>query len=338
MKIKRYVILTMLLLIALFLVGCSIRSGQDSLGNEITIIDRVAFTIFGRNIYWYAICILIGIMGAYFYGMHVAKKLGVKENDLFDGFIWGVLIGVLGSRLYYVIFSWKSGGFSEDPLRIFTGFVNEEGGLAIHGAVIAASIFTVIFCKKRKMDIYAVLELLLPGFLIGQIAGRWGNFFNQEAHGGPISASVAEGRMFLEKLWLPDFIIDQMYLADNWYNAPIDSPMRNYMHPTFLYESAWNFIGLMILLITRKYWKKYWLGDAALFYLVWYGVGRFFVESIRTDALMVTLFGTQFRQAQVISVVMVVVGIVLFILRRIYKFHPVSFVEQVELVKNGHHI
>lgn len=338
MKTKRYIILTILLFISLFLVGCSIRTGQDTIGNEITIIDRVAFTIFGRNIYWYAICILTGIMIAYFYGMKVAKKLGVKENDLFDGFIWGVLIGVLGARLYYVIFSWNSGGFSQDPLKIFTGFINEEGGLAIHGAVIAAAIFAYFFCKKRKMDFYAVLELLLPGFFIGQIAGRWGNFFNQEAHGGPISTSIVEGRAFLERLKLPDFIIDQMYLSDNWYNAPIESITRNYMHPTFLYESFFNFIGLMILIFIRKYWKKYWLGDAALFYLVWYGVLRYFIESIRTDALMVTIFNHQFRQAQVISVFMVVAGIVLFVLRRIYKVHPVSFSEQVAAVKNGSNI
>jgi phosphatidylglycerol:prolipoprotein diacylglycerol transferase len=337
-KWLKFVVIALVVALLVWRAIAGIRTGQDSLGNDITLVDRVFLNVFGRNIYWYAICILIGIMTAYFYGMAIAKKLGVNQNDLFDGFIWGVLIGVLGARLYYVIFSWNEGGFAQDPLRIITGFINEEGGLAIHGAVIAAAIFAILFCKKRKIDIYSILELLLPGFFIGQICGRWGNFFNQEAHGGPIAATVAGGRAFLEKLPLPDFIIDMMYISDNWYNAPIDSLTRTYMHPTFLYESLWNFIGLMIIIFTRKYWKKYWVGDAALFYLVWYGIGRFFIESLRTDALMVTIFGTEFRQAQLISVVMVVAGVVLYILRRVYRVHPISFMEQVGKVQNGSNI
>ncbi|HHX80313.1 MAG TPA: prolipoprotein diacylglyceryl transferase [Acholeplasmataceae bacterium] len=316
-----------------FLTGCAIRDGVDAVGNDINIIDRVAFTVFGRNIYWYAICIITGIALAYFYGLHIAKKTGFKEEDLIDGFIIGVIVGIIGARLYYVAFAWNEGGYAQDPLRIITGFVNEEGGLAIHGAVLFVAVFVYFYWRKRRFNFYILGEMLAPGFMIGQIVGRWGNFFNQEAHGGPISTSLVEGRAYLEKLLLPDFIIDQMLISDSSYYAAIDSPTRYYMHPTFLYESFWNFIGLLIILITRRYWKRYWVGDAVLFYMVWYGVGRIFVESLRTDYLPLNIFGLELRVAQVVSVLMIIAGVVLYILRRVFKVHPISYLDTLEANK-----
>lgn len=293
----------------------------DSLGNEIIKFDRVAFTIMGRDIYFYALAIMTGIGVAYFYANHIAKKIGFKEENLFDGFIIGVILGILGARVYYAIFAWESGGFSQNPLKVITGFFNEEGGLAIHGAVIVAAIFAIYFCKKRKEDILKLLEMLFPGFLIGQIFGRWGNFFNKEAHGGPIRDTVLASRQFLEKLPIPRFVVDQMYIDGT------------YMHPTFLYESVWNLIGLILIIVLRKKTKKYWYGDATLFYLVWYGIGRYFVESLRTDYLPLNIFGLELRIAQVVSVTMIVAGVVLFILRRVYKFRPISYIEMVEQTK-----
>lgn len=138
----------------------------------------------------------------------------------------------------------------------------------------------------------------------------------------------------MERLLLPDFIIDQMLISDSNYYAAIDSASRNYMHPTFLYESFWNFLGLMIVLVSRRFWKKYWLGDAVLFYMVWYGIGRFFVEALRTDYLPLRIFGLELRVAQVVSVAMIIAGVTLFVLRRIFKVHPVSYLEAVEENKN----
>ncbi|NLD27015.1 MAG: prolipoprotein diacylglyceryl transferase [Acholeplasmataceae bacterium] len=327
------ILIALITFVLLFLVGCGVYRGEDLAGNQVVIIDRVAFTIFGRHIYWYAICIIIGISLAYFYALHVAKKIGFKEEDLFDGFIMGAIIGIIGARLYYVIFAWKSGGFAADPLRIITGFVNEEGGLAIHGAVFAVAVFIYFYWRRRRFDVYKLGEMVAPGFMIGQIVGRWGNFFNQEAHGGPISENLAEGRAFLERLHLPNFIIDQMLISEGSYAAPIDSTVRNYMHPTFLYESLWNLIGLLIILITRKYWRKYWMGDAVLFYMFWYGVGRFWIESMRTDYLPFNFFGLELRIAQVVSVVMVIGAIALFTLRRVFKVHPLSYLETVNEIK-----
>ena len=306
---------------ALFLIGCSIETYTDSAGNEIKIIGREAFSLFGwRNVYWYAIMIIIGLSLAFIFGIYIARKIGFDENALFDGFIYGAILGILGARLWYVAFAWKEGNFTF--IRIFTGFLEEEGGLAIHGAVIAAGIFAFFFARKRKLDVYKLGEMLAPGFLIGQIFGRWGNFFNQEAHGGPIAQTVAEGRAFLERLHLPKLVIDQMYITENG--------ITTYMHPTFLYESVWNLIGLSIILITRRFSKKYWMGDAVMIYLVWYGIGRFFIESIRTDALTFNFLGITLRTAQVVSVIMIIAGITLFVLRRIFKVNPHSFIDIVQ--------
>lgn len=287
---------------------------DDTLGMDVIVFDPIAFTVFGRGIYFYALAIITGIGVAYFYANYIAKRIGFKEENLFDGFIIGTILGILGARVYYAIFAWNSAGFAENPLKVITGFFNEEGGLAIHGAVIAAAIFAYFFCKKRNEDILKLGEMLFPGFFIGQIFGRWGNFFNKEAHGGPIADTVLASREFLEKLPIPKFVIDQMYINGT------------YMHPTFLYESVWNLIGLVFLIVLRKRTKKYWYGDAILFYMVWYGIGRYFVESIRTDALLFF----DFRIAQVVSILMVVGGVVLFILRRVYKYKPISFIELLE--------
>ena len=321
MKKKYLVLLGLLFLI--FLVGCGVTKSTDAAGNDITVINKELFTIFNFEIRLYALCIITGISIAYLYGIRTAKKLGFDENVLFDGFIWGVIIGVLGARIYYVIFRWDL--YKNNPWDIIERFE----GLAIHGAVIAASIFAYFYVKKKKANIYHLGEMLLPGFLIGQIFGRWGNFFNQEAHGGPIASTVAEGRAFLENLNLPKFIIDQMYISDSINNVNITT----YMHPTFLYESLWNLLGLIIIFVTRRLTKKYWVGDAALFYLVWYGIGRYFVESIRTDYLPFNFFGMELRIAQVVSVIMIIGGITLFTLRRIFKVHPISYLETVELNK-----
>ena len=269
---------------------------------------------------------------------HLAYVYGLCRKNRFrrgfdHGFIIGVIVGIIGARLYYVAFAWNEGGYAQDPLRVITGFINEEGGLAIHGAVLFVAVFVYFYWRRRRFDVYKLGEMLAPGFMIGQIVGRWGNFFNQEAHGGPISENLAEGRAFLERLLLPDFIIDQMLISDSNYYAAIDSASRNYMHPTFLYESFWNFLGLMIVLVSRRFWKKYWLGDAVLF--TWSGTeSAGFVEALRTDYLPLRIFGLELRVAQVVSVAMIIAGVTLFVLRRIFKVHPVSYLEAVEENKN----
>jgi len=173
-------------------------------------LKRVAFTLFNLDVYWYGICIAIGTALALIVGLQTAKYFKIDQNRLIDGFLWGLIIGVLGARIWYVIFEWDS--YASNPIKIITGF--RDGGLAIHGAVVAASIFAYLYCKKHKVNFLQVLEMLAPGFLIGQICGRWGNFFNQEAHGGLVPGSTLDAqRQWLLSHWIPRFITDQMYIT-----------------------------------------------------------------------------------------------------------------------------
>jgi phosphatidylglycerol:prolipoprotein diacylglycerol transferase len=282
---------------------------------DIKPLNDVAFTLFKTDVYWYGVFIVCGALLAFLLGNRNAKRIGIKEDDLLDGFIWGLIIGVLGARLWYVMFDWSE--FKDEPIRIITGF--RSGGLAIHGGVVAGSIFAFFFCKKRKINPLKIAEILFPGFLIGQIFGRWGNFFNQEAHGGlvPGYPNLDLQRAWLQK-FLPDFIVNQMYIDD--YIRDVQE-VPGYYHPTFFYESLWNVVGLAIIFLLRKFSKKYWVGDAMFFYLMWYSVGRYFIEGLRTDSLM----AGSLRTAQVTSIVMFLIGAAGFVLRRVYKYYPVSY-------------
>jgi phosphatidylglycerol:prolipoprotein diacylglycerol transferase len=278
-------------------------------------IQRVAFTLFGIDVYWYGICIAIGATLALLLGLRTAKYLKVDQNALIDGFLWGLIVGVLGARIWYVIFEWDQ--YADNPISIITGF--RDGGLAIHGAVYAAAIYAFIYCKVKKINFIKVLEMLAPGFLIGQICGRWGNFFNQEAHGGLVPGATLDAqREWLLNHLIPKFITDQMYITDLETGV---ADQIGYYHPTFYYEFLWNVVGLAGIFLARRFWKKYWIGDAAIVYLIWYSIGRFMIEALRTDSLYV--FGL--RTAQLTSVIMFVAGVVLLILRRIYRVYPISF-------------
>ena len=254
-------------------------------------IDPIAIEIGSFKIRWYGILIALGIAVAYVIGQKEAVKRGLHEEFIPDLLLWAVPISIISARIYYVIMSWDS--YAADPAKIFRIW---EGGIAIHGALIGAIITAYIFCKKRKVSFFKLADIAAPSILIGQIIGRWGNFINQEAHGGPVS------RTFLENLFLPDWIIEQMYIKR----------IGSYVHPTFLYESLWNLIAFVILLFARKWnWRR---GEMFLFYIFWYSLGRFFIEGLRTDSLY--LVG-DLRSAQVVSIIGIVVAITLFVYRRL---------------------
>lgn len=284
--------------------------------SSIVPLDRSPFSLFGIEVYWYGIFIVFGALLAFWVGVKGAKRFGITESVALDGFLGGLIVGVLGARLWYVAFEWSK--YSDDLLSIITGF--RDGGLAIHGAVFAAAIFAIIFCKVKKINPLLAGEFVAPGFLIGQISGRWGNFFNQEAHGGLIPGwpNLDLQRAWMEARLIPRFIIDQMYLTNI---IPGVQDEIGYYHPTFLYESLWNLIGLMIIFALRKFCKKYWVGDSIIFYFIWYSIGRFFIEGMRTDSLMVG----GLRTAQITSIIMFVAGIVAFVIRRIIKYYPASY-------------
>lgn len=260
--------------------------------------------------YKYSLMILLGIITATLLGLREGKNLGIKQNDILDGLIIIVPIAILGTRLWYVAFEWER--YAWDIVKILS---ITDGGLAIHGGFVTAIIAAYFYTKARKIDILRVFDIITPGFLIAQAFGRWGNFFNQEAHGGVIGGvkdgienySLDEQRAFLsETLHLPDFITNNMYLYG--------PDGLNYYHPTFLYESIWNLTGFLIMLILRRT-KFLRSGDLLPFYLIWYSVGRFFIEGMRTDSLYIG--DTQLRTAQITSLVMIVLGVGFIVFSRL---------------------
>jgi phosphatidylglycerol:prolipoprotein diacylglycerol transferase len=207
---------------------------------------------------------------------------------LVDLILIALPISIISARIYYVIFEWDY--FKQHPIEIPAVW---NGGIAIHGGLIGAVVTAIIFSKKRKVSFWKLADITAPSILLGQAIGRWGNFVNQEAHGGPVS------RAFLEDLHLPIFIINQMNINGIFY------------HPTFLYESLWSLIGVVILLALRKF--NLCRGELFLTYAIWYSIGRFFIEGMRTDSLMLT---DHLRIAQVISIVIIMCCIALMIFRR----------------------
>lgn len=256
-------------------------------------IRRIAFSLFNIDIYWYAIIIACGILMAFIYCSKEAKRQGM-DNELFiDILLWGIPSGVIGGRLYYVIFKWEY--YSKNLGEIFA---IRDGGLAIYGAIIFAVISVYIYTKKNKINTLKVFDIGAIGLLIGQAVGRWGNFFNQEAFGG--NTSLLWG-MTSEKICA--------YL-EMLKNKGINVDPTLPVHPTFLYESLWNLAGVIIFnyLIKRKKFD----GQIFFLYIIWYGFGRMLIEGLRTDSL----YFLGFRISQIIGALSVIFGTVLYILLR----------------------
>lgn len=286
--------------------------------------DKVAFSIGSLDIAWYAIIIMCGaILGTCFGYFRYAKKLGMDSDTLLTGITLGVVFGILGARLYYVLFN-----FQNMNIKNFLDIISPRGGgLAIHGTIIAEMIFLPIFCKVKKVDLIMLLEIAMPLILFAQVVGRWGNFMNQEAFGGLVpftgeivgnklsDAQLMEQRLYLENHLMPEFIINRMYIA---HSSASGFSVAGYYQPTFFYESYFNLAGLLLYMGIRKRYRKLYIGDGLSFYLIWYGIVRFFIEHMRTDPL--TIGNTGIRIAIVTSVIYVIIGFALAVIRRIKKY------------------
>lgn len=242
-------------------------------------------TIFGLEIKWYSFFILVGILIGVYLAEKEASKFKISKNQIFDMSFYAIIFGIIGARLYYVAFNFSD--YSSNLLEIFAVW---NGGLAIHGGIIAGVVTIFIYCKIHNINFIRILDIAAPSLIIAQAIGRWGNFFNQEAHGFATTA------LFLKKLCVPNFIIKGMNIRGVYYL------------PTFYFESLWCLLGFIILLIVRRF-KYIKIGSIASIYLMWYGFGRFFIEMWRTDSLM--LGG--FKIAQIISVSIFILGLVYFI-------------------------
>ena len=235
--------------------------------------DRVAFSLFGIDVMWYGIFIAIGMMLAVGIAVKESKRVGLKEEDIMDLALFLIPLGVLGARIYYVIFSWDQySGNLMDILNI------RGGGLAIHGGIIAGILTGFVFSRIKKIDFFKLADTVVLGVPLAQSIGRWGNFVNQEAHGGP---------------------------TDLPWGIMVDGQK---VHPTFLYESIWDLLIFLFIFLRRK--KKKYEGSIIVEYITLYSLGRFFIEGLRTDSLMLG----PIRMAQFVSLLGVAVGVVLHII------------------------
>ena len=245
--------------------------------------DRVLFDFGIFQIKWYSFFILLAIIigGILFY--KESSKKGLSNDDIVDIIFYGVLIGIVGARIYYVLFNLDY--YLKSPLEILMVW---NGGLAIHGGLIATLLFLIFYSKKKNINILLLLDIIVVSVIIAQAIGRWGNFFNGEAFGRVISLSK------LENMHLPKFIINGMYINGS------------YREPTFLYESILNIIGFIILLVVRKL-KNIKTGALTSIYLIWYGLVRIIIEIFRSDSLMLG----PIKIAQLVSLIFIISGIIL---------------------------
>ncbi|WP_028401961.1 prolipoprotein diacylglyceryl transferase [Ectobacillus panaciterrae] len=261
-------------------------------------LNPIAFHFGPISVHWYGIIIGIGIMLGLVLANREGKKRGIPSDTISDLIMLALPLAIITARIYYVAFEWDS--YKNNPSEIIAVW---HGGIAIHGGIIGAVLTAIWFCKKRNLSFWKMSDILAPSLLLGQAIGRWGNFMNQEAHGGPVS------RSFLESLHLPEFIINQMNINGTYY------------HPTFLYESVWNITGVVVLILLRRANLK--RGEIFLSYLLWYSIGRFFVEGLRTDSLMLT---SHIRIAQLVSLICVVGSLFIIWYRRKKGYARVSYV------------
>ncbi|MBS7240301.1 MAG: prolipoprotein diacylglyceryl transferase [Acetatifactor sp.] len=253
-----------------------------------------SFSIFGFRIAFYGLIIGVGVILSLLLVCHIAKKTGQDPDDYWDFAIYAVLCSLLGARIYYVIFSWDE--YKDNLLEIFKV---RNGGLAIYGGVIAGFITLFVWCHFKKKKALLVGDTAINGLILGQAIGRWGNFMNREVFGDYYNG--------LFSMQIP--IADVRDAGDITENIRAHIPEgANYInvHPTFLYESAWNFLVLAALLLYRKH-KKF-DGELCLLYLGGYGIGRFLIEGIRTDTLK--LGGTNIPVSQALALVMVIFSVV----------------------------
>ena len=269
--------------------------------------DKIALDLGFIQIYWYSICIFLGVFFASLVIMVESKKQKMNQDFVVNLIFYTVIMGLIGARLYFVLFNLDY--YSAHVLEIFEVW---NGGLAIHGGILFGLLTIILYCRKYNVKIVKVLDIAVLGLIIGQAIGRWGNFFNQEVYGGVTNLP------HLKELGIPKFVIDNMYIQGE------------YRVPLFLYESIWSFTGFIALLIIKRY-KYLKSGQLTGFYFIWYSVGRFILEGLRDEEYSLMVNGI--RVAQILSVFLIVFGILIIIFcRRGSKFDNL-YKEEVEEIK-----
>ena len=304
-------------------------------------VNPIFFQIGSFEIRWYGVILALGAVAGLFLAIQEGKRFNIKSDFFMDLLLIGAPVAIICARIYYVAFSW--GSFKDNPIDAFKIW---EGGIAIYGAIIGALLTGYFYSKAKGYNFWRIFDICAPSLIIGQIIGRWGNFMNQEAYGGPVSEDFLRNT-----LHLPNFIVNNMFIHGQ------------YVHPTFLYESLWNIAGLILLFILRRrsFMKE---GELIATYLGWYSIGRFFVEGLRTDSLgfigpswlanlmdalwtpMTVLFEKGYldpayaniRSSQLVAVILLLAVIAFIIVRRVtgkakerYLDPVVNYKEEIEV-------
>lgn len=257
-------------------------------------INPIALKLGPFTVHWYGAIIGTAVLLALFLSVREGQKRGVHEDNFYDYLLYALPVAIICARIYYVVFEWSY--YAEHPAEIVRIW---DGGIAIYGGLIGAVLTLVIFCRVKELSPWLFMDIMAPTVIMAQAMGRWGNFINQEAHGG------ATTRAFLKGLMLPNFIIEQMKINGVYYQ------------PTFLYESVWDFAGFILLMSLRHKVHLFKRGEVVLTYAGWYSFGRFFVEGLRTDSLMLGFL----RVSQWLSVVIFAGSIFLILYRRYWQPH-----------------
>lgn len=248
--------------------------------------NPVMFKLGNIEIMWYSFLMFIAILFGIILFRKESKRFKFNQDFIFNVAFWSIVFGFIGARLYYVLFRFEL--YQHDLLSILKVW---EGGLAIHGGILFGLITIILYSKKYNINYTKILDMSVVPLILAQAIGRWGNFFNSEAYGSIVSVAK------LRELRIPEFIINGMYINGNYY------------HPTFYYEFLWCIIGFIILLVIRRI-KTVKYGIPTSFYLIWYGIGRFVIEKMRMDSLMLG----NIKAAQVVSITMIIIGVIMFLI------------------------
>lgn len=282
-------------------------------------INPIAFSIGPLSVHWYGIILGTAALMGLLLAIQEGKRFGMSPDFFMDLILIGVPSAIIGARIYYVAFQWDD--YKDNLWDVFKIW---EGGIAIYGALIGAIVAAVFYVRRKGYSFWRIADFCAPGLIVGQAIGRWGNFINQEAHGGPVTETFLR-----DNLHLPNWIVNQMHIGGQYY------------HPTFLYESVWNIVGLLLLFVLRRQ-SFVRAGEIFLSYFIWYSIGRFFIEGLRTDSLDFTgpawlaglmnglwspmnalgfehgfmTYGGNVRISQLLAVLIVLAAIALIIARR----------------------
>ena len=293
------------------------------LGLEFTL-NRVAITVLGRPIYWYGVIIVSGLILAVYLCSRWGKRFGISEDNILDMMFFAVPAALVAIRAYYVIFNLQMYRRPDGSLDWEAILRYSDGGLAIYGAIISSAIVLFLFCRNRRLSFLAYADLGVHGLFIGQLVGRWGNFMNVEAFGG---TTALPWRMCGPSI--AAYMADHGYVDEAGYQAILSGTLG--VHPTFFYESAWNLAGLIMVYAIGK--RRKFDGECFLFYFFWYGLGRAWIEGLRTDSLYLfgwELFGVPIRVSQLFALVTCAAagGALVYMLLRYRDRRQVLFVER----------